>query len=468
MIGWKSGEKKRTSERLGAALPSAYAVGLLGSYWKLAGDTEVVETIGRCPPDDTSFVDVNSAVQAQVTRIRADISQTEEDLAALDKEGIHVHPLPDLLLMPKPIRRGHRIWEVNFSSPITNDITMSEMRIVDIIPVDHRFDIEENEQGAEFGFTYSASGPSAKTPIVFHHDDVDGIEIKSRSFDPSRRYFLSLTSAKLACSYLTDRFSELARQTERLSRTKRTLFRCRSATEACLGAAGQDVCGLAVVLICQRGCYLSVAWGESTVFGPVHRRVEDPDQQLIEALVFETLATDTKDVWLYCNEGRAVEFLVDKAMAKGYAADRAGPVDEEVENPFSVFSERHLQVQASDSGEAKSFCVLNPADHPPMEPGALLSMDAIPGMNTSEILYRDSMGNRVGLHGILPWVVSDDLVRRLAEVRAEITSVSWGRFWQSNEIVDCQLLIFSIPDDVAEALQAATLPVQYSVDGSKP
>lgn len=240
---------------------------------------------------------------------------------------------------------------------------------------------------------------------------------------------------------------------------RRTLYLCRTATEACLGAVGQENPGMAVA-VAEIDGILVVRWGEATVFGPVDRTASEPERSLVEGLVVDTLETGEKDVYFACVDEAIREGIADRAVLLGHALKQPLPVaPPSVAEPFSLFGARRIRAKPGASGGVMSFCELDPAEHRPLVVGDRIRMATEAAADGgTEVGYVDDRGWLLGLHGKVPFTLDEESLARVAEVEIEVTYVSWGRSWRNERLRDVQFLIFEIPPDVDAMLADARLP----------
>lgn len=226
-----------------------------------------------------------------------------------------------------------------------------------------------------------------------------------------------------------------------------------------MGAVGQDNPGLAVCVFESQG-QLVVKWGEATLFGAIVRSQHAPRPGFIDGLVVDTLEAGEKDVFFSCIDDFLREEIQTRTMDLGHCIKQ--PSDQSpdtIENPFSLFSARHIRAKATASGGVMSFCELDPLEHNPMEVGDSLHMATeIDENHMTQVAYTDSQGWLVGLHGHLSFVLADDNRALVAEVNTRVDYISWGRSWRSGRLRDMQFLVFEIPEEIDRMLADAKLP----------
>lgn len=239
---------------------------------------------------------------------------------------------------------------------------------------------------------------------------------------------------------------------------RRTLHLCRTATDACMGAVGQENPGLAVAVIETDGI-LMARWGEATVFGPVVRSASAPDRGMVEGLVIDTLEAGEKDVFFSCVDEAIREGIADRAVNLGHRLRQPETATRSsIAAPFSIFATRRVRAKAGASGGVMSFCELDPDEHAPLEVGDFIRM-AVEATDDggTEIAYVDDGNWFVGMHGRVPFVLDQEAIDRIEEVSVQITYVSWGRSWRASRLRAMQFLIFEIPSDIDALLADAKL-----------
>jgi hypothetical protein len=240
------------------------------------------------------------------------------------------------------------------------------------------------------------------------------------------------------------------------------LHLCRTDTEACLGAFAATPPGFVVSLGEEDGIRYARA-ATSTLFGPVDRRFTDPERDILDSLVVDTLAAGEHDVWLVA-DGDEAERLSGRALEAGFEvvpAPAAAPPPG-LPDPFSTLAllRRRAEATSRDGRPVvMSYCKMFLDDHPlPVEPGDRLAMGVRADGDGSEVFYVDADGEYVGTHGRIPYPVDDDSAARMRRVSVTVGYTSWGRDWKDGAIVPVQTIMFDLPADVDALLSDAKLP----------
>ena len=231
-----------------------------------------------------------------------------------------------------------------------------------------------------------------------------------------------------------------------------TLHVCRTVTEACLGAAAQDVVGLVVTIFEEDGLTCA-RQATSSIFGLINRRADAVEKDYLRSLVCDTLEIGDQDVWLASSVPGITDTLVGFAENTGFRVSYAsGQVPETLLDPYQVF----IRKTQPKTTEVLSFCQVDPQDAE-MAVGDILRMDCVfegPGCN---VVYLTESGIPIGSHGSLPFPIDEYGIERLREVRAMVSYVNWGRGWRNGRLVPLQTIVFNIPNDVAAMLEGCSL-----------
>jgi len=233
---------------------------------------------------------------------------------------------------------------------------------------------------------------------------------------------------------------------------------CRNAAEA-VALAEAAAWRALVVEARQRGGGLAVRTAEMTVFGPSVRAHEGADAALVASMAQDTAAQGAGDVLLAVY---GADLREEVARRLGDAGVRVGapegPAPADDEGALASLARR----RPPTAGTARGGLVPSYVTAYPDEGGALRAGDEVRmgrrvrADGRTEVFYAARGGRRVGLHGVVPRLLSSAEAARLAAVRAAVRAFTFGRErLPDGRERDTQVLVLDIPADVDEMLADA-------------